>query len=133
MPDSVNKLTAAGIEVLVQAGAGENAYFLDDAYVAAGATIAPDAQTLFASADIIVKVQRPDSVDPLSQLRNAGADELWQHDPLVDQDLTQALHAAGKRLYVWTVDDPDRVEQLASWDVDGVCTNKPDVVRRKLT
>ena len=30
---------------------------------------------------------------------------------------------------VWTVDDPDRMAELASWGVDGIVTNKPDVAR----
>jgi glycerophosphoryl diester phosphodiesterase len=28
---------------------------------------------------------------------------------------------------VWTVDEPDRMRLLASWGVDGICTNVPDV------
>lgn len=59
VPDSVSRLTNAGVEVIIQAGAGETAYFFDDAYVTAGATIVPDAQSVFESADVIVKVQRP--------------------------------------------------------------------------
>ncbi|MGN6529194.1 MAG: alanine dehydrogenase [Burkholderiaceae bacterium] len=58
-PASVREFVAHGHAVLVQAGAGA-AIGLDDAqYAAAGATIAPDAATVFAQADMIVKVKEP--------------------------------------------------------------------------
>ena len=39
-PDSVGRLTTAGMDVMVEAGAGVMAGFSDQAYVAAGASIA---------------------------------------------------------------------------------------------
>lgn len=58
-PASVRELAAHGHELLVQAGAGA-AIGMDDAhYRAAGAAIAPDAATVFAQADMIVKVKEP--------------------------------------------------------------------------
>lgn len=58
-PASVRELTGRGHTVLVQAGAGA-AIGLDDAqYTAAGAQIAPDAASVFAQADMIVKVKEP--------------------------------------------------------------------------
>ena len=41
-------------------------------------------------------------------------------------------HAAGLRVNTWTVDDPDRIRELASWGVDAVITNVPDVARAAL-
>ncbi len=58
-PPSVAELTAAGHTVTVETGAGSGIDFTDDDYVAAGATIAPDAATVFAAADMIVKVKEP--------------------------------------------------------------------------
>jgi alanine dehydrogenase len=58
-PASVREFVAHGHAVTVQAGAGA-AIGLDDAqYAAAGATIAPDAASVFAQADMIVKVKEP--------------------------------------------------------------------------
>ena len=44
---------------MVESGAGAGASFADDAYGAAGATIAADAAAALADADIVLKVQRP--------------------------------------------------------------------------
>jgi glycerophosphoryl diester phosphodiesterase len=30
---------------------------------------------------------------------------------------------------VWTVDEPDRITQLADWAVDGIITNRPGLAR----
>ncbi|MDH7972264.1 alanine dehydrogenase [Sphingomonas sp. AR_OL41] len=58
-PPSVSELTAAGHEVIVQTGAGMGIDFEDSDYVAAGARIVADAQTVFADSDMIVKVKEP--------------------------------------------------------------------------
>jgi len=58
-PASVRELTTRGHAVLVQTGAGA-AIGLDDAqYVAAGASLSPDAASIFAQADMVIKVKEP--------------------------------------------------------------------------
>ena len=51
--------------MLVQAGAGEGSAIPDDAYAAQGARIVPDAEAVFAEAELILKVKepQPDEVD----------------------------------------------------------------------
>ena len=58
VPDAVAKLGPAGIEVLVERGAGQGAWLTDAAYADAGATIVGTAD-LFASADVILTVTKP--------------------------------------------------------------------------
>jgi alanine dehydrogenase len=58
-PASVAELTAAGHDVIVETNAGRGIDFDDQAYVAAGATIAGSAAEVFASSDMIVKVKEP--------------------------------------------------------------------------
>ncbi|CAH2599134.1 Alanine dehydrogenase [Rhodovastum atsumiense] len=58
-PAAVRELTSHGHQVLVQQGAAQAIGFPDDAYRAAGATIAPDAPAVFAGAEMIVKVKEP--------------------------------------------------------------------------
>ncbi len=58
-PPSVAELTARGHKVIVETGAGGGIDFTDGDYVAAGATIAPDAPAVFKAADMIVKVKEP--------------------------------------------------------------------------
>jgi NAD(P) transhydrogenase subunit alpha len=59
VPESCKKLSGAGVEILIQSGAGANAFVDDDAYAGAGAKILADAQTLYREADFILKVQPP--------------------------------------------------------------------------
>jgi alanine dehydrogenase len=59
VPGSVRELVLHGHKVLVETGAGAGIGFADDAYRAAGAEIAPDARSVFAAADMIVKVKEP--------------------------------------------------------------------------
>ncbi len=58
-PASVRELTSRGHEVLVQTGAGAAIGLTDEEYVAAGAKIAADAASIFATAEMIVKVKEP--------------------------------------------------------------------------
>ncbi|MCV2356976.1 alanine dehydrogenase [Paucibacter sp. B2R-40] len=58
-PASVRELTSRGHQVLVQTGAGAAIGLLDEHYVEAGASIVPDAATVFAQAEMIVKVKEP--------------------------------------------------------------------------
>jgi len=58
-PASVAELTAAGHEVIVETKAGLGIDVTDQDYVDAGARIAPDAASVFAQSDMIVKVKEP--------------------------------------------------------------------------
>jgi len=71
-------------------------------------------------------------VRPVAALQDAGATILWQERSLVDADLVAALHARGRRLFVWTVDDADEMRRFARLGVDAICTNAPDVGRRAI-
>lgn len=55
-PDTVKKLVKEKLEIVVEAGAGEAASFLDKAYEAAGATLTKDLQGAWSTADIVLKV-----------------------------------------------------------------------------
>ncbi len=59
VPGSVREYVQNGHEVLIQTGAGAGIKASDADYEAAGAKIAPDAKTVFASSDMIVKVKEP--------------------------------------------------------------------------
>ena len=58
-PASVAELVAHGHEVVVETKAGNGIDCPDSAYEKAGATILPDAATVFEAADMIVKVKEP--------------------------------------------------------------------------
>jgi NAD(P) transhydrogenase subunit alpha len=59
-PDSAMQLAKLGHTACIQAGAGAKAGFTDAAYAAAGVEVLPDAASVIAAADVIVKVRGPD-------------------------------------------------------------------------
>jgi NAD(P) transhydrogenase subunit alpha len=58
-PQLVSQVATDGVEVLVQAGVGEASQFSDEAYREAGATVVPDAASLYSQADLVLRVGRP--------------------------------------------------------------------------
>ena len=62
-PSGVRELAEHGHEVFVQAGAGEGSAIADADYAEQGATVLPDADAVFAAADMIVKVKEPQAVE----------------------------------------------------------------------
>jgi alanine dehydrogenase len=58
-PSGVHELAAHGHQVLVQKGAGEGSSIGDEEFVAAGATIVPDADDTWGAADMVLKVKEP--------------------------------------------------------------------------
>jgi len=69
-------------------------------------------------------------VDPVRCMADADSQVLWEEWPFIDAALVEAVHGAGRTLYAWTVNDPERMEQLVRMGVDGICTDRPDVARR---
>ncbi len=59
VPEIVGRLTKAGATVVEEAGAGMLARFPDPAYAAAGARVESDRATVFAGANIVLKLQPP--------------------------------------------------------------------------
>ena len=58
-PETVKKLKGLGAEIAVQSGAGVASGVPDADYAAAGATVAPDAASALAGADMVLAVRRP--------------------------------------------------------------------------
>ena len=58
-PEFTGELTSRGHRVRIQAGAGHGSSITDDEFRAAGAEIVPDAATVFAGAELILKVKEP--------------------------------------------------------------------------
>jgi glycerophosphoryl diester phosphodiesterase len=58
-------------------------------------------------------------------IRAGRCDALMSHWRLVTPRLVRAIHRAGGELFVWTVDDAERIAWLEDIGVDGVITNDP--------
>ncbi|HYK95412.1 MAG TPA: Re/Si-specific NAD(P)(+) transhydrogenase subunit alpha [Candidatus Dormibacteraeota bacterium] len=92
VPDALGKLTAAGMEILVEAGAGLGALIPDSSYEAAGARIVTTGD-LYDQADVILRVQKP-SPDEAKRLRKGQA-VIGTLQPLLDPRLMATLADAG--------------------------------------
>jgi len=92
VPEGVTKLGRAGIEVLVERGAGEDAWLGDSLYDDAGATIVSAAE-LYRDADVILTVTRP-SADVV-RLLGPGQAVIGMLAPLIYPELAAALAAQG--------------------------------------
>ncbi|WP_349358267.1 Re/Si-specific NAD(P)(+) transhydrogenase subunit alpha [Stappia sp.] len=92
-PDTVKKFVALGFDVAVEKGAGQLSRLLDADYEAAGATIAADAKTAMADADVVLKVRRPN--DDELKLIKKGALVIGSMDPYGHEDAVKAMGAAG--------------------------------------
>lgn len=88
IPTGIQTLLNAGFEVVIQEGAGDGAHFADDEYRNCGASIAPDAASLYEQADIVLKVRQPlDSEVPLLKEGTTLICMLdaWFNQPLIKQ------------------------------------------------
>lgn len=92
VPEVVARLKAKGMDVLVQAGAGEGALLPDSAFTESGAQIADTAEQAW-SADVVVKVAPPSELE-LRQL-GRGSVLVGFLAPLTSPRTTQALAQAG--------------------------------------
>jgi len=103
-PAGVRELVDVGHEVFVQSDAGDGSGITDEAYVAQGATILPDADAVFEEASLIVKVKEP---QPEEVARLAPHHTLFTYLHLAaDVDLTKGLMASGATCIAYeTVED----------------------------
>jgi len=92
VPETVPRLAQAGLEVLVEQGAGNGAWFPDSAYSKAGASIVKT-DDLYATADVILTVTRPDDTQ-VGRLR-AGQTVIGMLSPLIEPALAATLAGKG--------------------------------------
>lgn len=93
VPAGVAALVAAGHSVWVEQGAGLGSGFSDEQYVTAGAQITPDADAVWAVAELIVKVKEPIRAE-WSRIR-AGQIIFTYFHFAADRELTEAHLASG--------------------------------------
>ena len=103
-PAGVRELVDAGHEVVVQAGAGTGSAIDDQDYAAQGAEIAPDAEAVFAAAELIVKVKEPQPQE-VALLESRHTLFTYLH-LAADADLTRGLMGSGATCIAYeTVED----------------------------
>ncbi|MGP4112810.1 NAD(P) transhydrogenase subunit alpha [Streptomyces sp. 4N509B] len=92
VPEAVARLRPAGVEVLVEAGAGEAAWCPDEAYEEAGAAVVPRAE-LYRRADVLLCVGPPDE-SALAHLRE-GQTLIGMLEPRANPDAVAAWAERG--------------------------------------
>ena len=112
-PDTAKRLVGMGHEVVVEAGAGIGAAFPDTAYSAVGATIAGSQAEALGSADIVLKVQRPEPQEVSSMRR--GAVLVGMLSPLQYPDDVKAYASAG--LTAFAMELVPRITRAQAMDV----------------
>ena len=104
-PSGVRELSQHGHQVVIQHGAGEGSAITDAEYEAQGARILPDADAVFAEADMVVKVKEPQAVE-IARLRPGQTLFTYLH-LAPDPEQTQGLVASGATCIAYeTVEDP---------------------------
>jgi alanine dehydrogenase len=105
-PAGAAELDARGARVLVQRGAGDGSGFDDAAYVAAGAEIAPSAEDVWGTADLLLKVKEP--IEPEYGLLRDDLTLFTYLHLAADRPLIDALVGAGTTAIAYeTVEDRD--------------------------
>ncbi len=92
-PAGVAELSRHGHDVYVQRTAGIQSGFTDEAYIAAGATLLPSIEDVYATADMIVKVKEP--IAPEYTLIRKGQLVFTYFHFACERELTDAMIASG--------------------------------------
>lgn len=118
-PDTAKKLQKMGFTLQIEAGAGAKADFTDEAYRKVGVTVVDDCKTLWATSDIVMKINPPQQHSQLGTheidlLKPEGhlISMIW---PAQNKDLVDRL--AAKRATVISMDCIPRISRAQKMDV----------------
>lgn len=118
-PETIKWLQKLGFDILIEAGAGENAYFSDDLYREGGVEIIDDTKTLWAASDIILKVRAPEVHPSLgiheAQLLKEGGCLISFIWPAQNPELMKMLMA--RKATVIAMDSVPRISRAQKLDV----------------
>src|SRR5438270_13701713 len=112
VPDGAQKLAAGKLSVLVQSGAGRPAFFPDEAYEKAGARLVPDAATIYAEGNALLKVQPP-TLEEVARMQ-AGAVLISFLQPAWNGEVVKAL--ARQRVTAFSLELVPRISRAQSID-----------------
>jgi NAD(P) transhydrogenase subunit alpha len=92
-PDHARKLCRLGAEVVIESGMGVGSGFSDAEYTDAGATISSDRGELFKSADLLLRLRKPEPGE--IALMRRGCIHISYLDPFNERELVESLRDAG--------------------------------------
>ena len=73
-----------------------------------------------------------DTRDQLRAWRQTPAEWLIPQCDLADGELVELVHAAGKKIMVWTVNRAERMREFAAWGVDAIISDETELLVRSL-
>jgi NAD(P) transhydrogenase subunit alpha len=124
-PETVQKIIKLGLDVIVQAGAGEQADLSDAAFAEAGALVVPDAATLWSEADLVLKVRPPTSLpggkEHEADLLKSGAILIGFIWPAQNKELVERL--AARKATVLAMDAIPRITRAQRMDALSAMAN----------
>jgi NAD(P) transhydrogenase subunit alpha len=92
-PDHAKKLCKMGAELVIESGMGTGAGFSDAEYTEVGASVSQDRNELFRSADLLLRLRKPE-LDEISLMKR-GAVHISYLDPFNEHALVNAFKDAG--------------------------------------
>lgn len=111
-PNVCKQLIKSGFECYIESGAGQNASFLDEAYLEAGAKIYATATEIFQNVDVLCKVNAPNDQE-IAQLREGTALLSFVYH-LVNKDFVEKINA--RKVSLFSMDAIPRISRAQSMD-----------------
>ena len=68
----------------------------------------------------------------LMQWRSLPVDYVIVHYSLLTSKLVRVIHAAGRKILVWTVNDTKSMQRFAGWGVDGIISDDTQLLAKTL-
>jgi len=119
VPALVPQLAKAGVEVMIESGAGIAAGFLDEEYTAKGAKVVNGRQEVFQGADVIAQVRalgaNPEQGKADLMLMRDGQSIIGMCEPLTEHDANKAV--ADKGAILFSMEMMPRITRAQSMDV----------------
>jgi NAD(P) transhydrogenase subunit alpha len=119
IPDAIPSLNRAGLDVIIESGAGEAAGFLNKSFTVKGGRIVEDRKQLFAEADVILQVRglgaNPDRGRSDLDLMRPGQVLISMQEPLSEIELNEELARGG--VITFAMELIPRITRAQSMDV----------------
>lgn len=118
LPETVARYVERGFDVLVETGAGAGIFTPDSDYADAGAQIAPDVETVYRQADLVLKVKQPVDHDGRHEadMIREGATLICFLHPAAPRNHAMVRSLAERRITSFTMDDIPRITRAQTMD-----------------
>ena len=118
--------TAADVDRIIQRYIGEKGWAMDDFIVS---SFKWDELTALRQRNPQVPIAVLTGGDPKAAIptaRELNAEAINPNFKQLTQENTNAMHEAGLKVYVWTVNEPEDILQMKQYGVDGIITDFPE-------